>query len=326
MQAIRVHQIGSPDVLRLEEIPMPQPKADEVLIRVAAAGVNYADIGIRRGMFSGPHAVELPYTPGLEVAGTVAAVGSGVTEWKPDMRVMAVSEIGGYAEYTVASRDKTFAMPPDLDFASATALLVQGLTAYGVLYDSAKVQQGESVLVQSAAGGVGSLLVQLARLAGADMVIGTASSGKQEFVRGLGADTAIDYTLPDWVDQVYEATQGRGVAVVLDSVGGASAAQAFTALAPFGRMVMFGGTSGQPLPFHEITWLMQSKGLTLSGFGGPWLRSGRAAAAAHALTEYVEQGRLKIEIGMTFPLAEAADAHRAIEARQTRGKIVLRVE
>ena len=229
MKAIRIHQPGTPEVLQLEEIALPQPKAGEVLIKVAAAGVNYADIGMRQGMFGGPHSVELPYTPGLEVTGTVAALGPGVTGFEEGMRVMAVPDIGGYAEYAVAPADKTFRMPNGIDFAAANALLVQGLTAYGVLHDAAKIQPNESILVQSAAGGVGSLLVQLAKLAGAGVVLGTASSGKLDVVRQLGADAAIDYTQPDWIKQVYAVTQGRGVDVVLDAVGGPSAAQAFQA-------------------------------------------------------------------------------------------------
>lgn len=326
MKAIRVQQPGAPDVLRLEEIPVPQPKAGEVLIKVAAAGVNYADIGMRRGMMGGPHGVELPYTPGLEVTGTIAGLGPDARAFEPGTRVMAVSEIGGYAEYVVAPIDKTFRMPNGIDFASANALLVQGLTAYSLIHDAAKLQPGESVLVQAAAGGVGSLLVQLAGLAGAKLVLGTASNGKLNFVRQLGATAAIDYTQPDWIKQVYAATQGRGVDVVLDAVGGPSAAQAFMSLAPFGRMIMFGGTSGQPLPFPDIMWPMQMKALTLGGFGGPWLRPGRAAAAAQALTEYVERGQLRGFVQHTFPLAEAAAAHAAIEERQTTGKVVLIVD
>jgi NADPH:quinone reductase len=322
MKAIRMHQPGGTEVLRLEEIAQPQPGPGEVLIKVMAAGVNYADVGMRRGMFGGPHSATLPFTPGFDVAGTIAASGPGVTGWEAGMRAMAVADIGGYAEYAVAPADKTFRMPRNMNFAPATALLVQGLTAYGLIHDAAKVQRGESVLVQSAAGGVGSLLLQLARLAGAGSVIGTASGGKLDVVRELGADAAIDYTQPDWSRQVYEATQGRGVDVVLDGVSGRSAAQAFGSLAPLGRMIMFGGASGEPLPFHEIMMPMQMKGLTLGGFGGPWLRPGRAAAAAQALTEYVERGELRIDV-TTFPLAEAAAAHAAIEARQTTGKVVL---
>lgn len=326
MQAIRVHELGSPDVMQLEEIPMPRPKEGELLIHVAAAGVNYADIGMRRGALGGPHSVSLPYTPGLEVAGTVAALGPGVTGWAEGERVMAVPDIGGYAQFALAPLERTFRIPPQVSFAAANALLVQGLTAYGVLHDAAKVRKGERVLVQAAAGGVGSLLVQLAKSAGAGLVIGTSSGGKEEFVRSLGADIAIDYTLPRWTDQIFAVTQGRGVDVVLDSVGGPSAAQAFVGLAAFGRMVMFGGTGGELLPFGDIIGPMQFKALTLSGFGGPWLRPGRALAASQALCESVARGQLRLDVEFSFPLAEAAAAHRAIESRQTRGKVVLMVE
>jgi NADPH:quinone reductase len=326
MRAIRVHGPGAPDVLRLEDIPQPQPRAGEVLIKVTAAGVNYADIGMRRGMMGGPHAAPYPYTPGLEAAGTVAALGPGVTGFEPGMRVMSVPDGGCYAEYVVAPADRTFRMPDGLEFVPATALLVQGLTAYGLIHDAAKVQAGERVLVQSAAGGVGTLLVQLARLAGAGRVVGTASTSKLRLVRELGADAAVDYTREGWTEEVGAATGGQGMDVVIDGVGGRSAAQAFAGLAPFGRMVMYGGTSGEPLPFGEMMWPMQMKALTLGGFGGPWLRPGRAAAAMEALLGYVASGALRIEVGDTFPLSEAATAHQRIEDRHSTGKVVLTVE
>lgn len=324
MQAIRVHQIGGPDVLRLEASETPQPGAGEVLIKVVVAGVNYADVGQRAGMMGGPHRVELPFTPGFEVAGTVAALGEGVQGPPPGTRVAAVLDSGGYAEYAVAPADKLFPLPPGLDFAPATAMLVQGLTAYSLIHDAAKVQKGESVLIEAAAGGVGSLLVQLAKAAGAGTVVGTVGSAdKMDLVRDLGADVVINYSDPEWVQQVYGATQGRGVDVVFESVGGAVGAGSFNALAPLGRMILFGGASGQPLPFHELMMPLNVKGLSLIGYGGPWLRPGRAQVGAQELGRMIQSGQLKVVIGQTFPLAEAAAAHRALEERRTVGKTVL---
>ncbi len=324
MKAIRIHQPGGPDVLQLEEIEAPRPGAGQVLIKVAVAGVNYADLGLRQGMSFGPHRAVYPITPGYEVAGTVAALGEGVTGPAKGTRVAAVVDDGGYAEYAVAAADRTWAIPEGLDDASATALLVQGLTAYGVVHDAARLRAGEGALVQAAAGGVGSLAVQLCRLAGAHPVLGTAGSErKRQIVRDLGADAAIDYTQPDWPATVYAATGGRGVDIVLESVGGLSAAQAFGSLAPLGRMVTFGAASGQPMPLQELMMPLAVKGLSLIGFGGPWLRPGRAAAAWEALVGEVGAGRLRLSVGHRFPLSDAAEAHRAIANRETVGKVAL---
>lgn len=326
MQAIRIHHPGGPEVLELDTVPIPTPGAGQVLIKVAAAGVNYADTGMRAGMMFGPHQTEFPFTPGFEVAGTVAALGPGVTTPAEGTRVVAVLDAGGYAEYAVADAARVLEVPAGVDFNTAlTVFLVQGLTAYGVLHDAAKIQPGESVLVQAAAGGVGSLAVQLARLAGARPVIGAASSpAKRELVLRLGADHAIDYTRPGWVEQLRELTQGRGVDVVLESVGGEVGAQSFRALAPLGRFVMFGAASG---PFRPPLDLMQLNvgGQSLVGYGGPWLRPGAAARGRAALAEYLERDQLQIVRSATFTLANAADAHRAIAERSTTGKVLLEV-
>lgn len=323
MKAVRIHEPGSPEVLRFEELKTPSPGPGEVLIKVEVAGVNYADTGVRRGMFHGPHQTELPLTPGFEVAGTVAALGEGVTGVAEGTRVAAVVDSGGYAEYAVAEVDALVEIPDGVNYAAATgALLVQGLTAYGVLYDSARIRAGESVLVQTAAGGVGSLAVQLAKLAGARPVIGTAGSvEKRELAQSLGADRAVDYAREDWVERVLEATGGRGVDVVLESVGGEVGARAYECLAPLGRLVTFGAASGEGLRPPDM-WQLNLKGQTVSGYGGPWIRPGRAGAAREALARHLREGELRV-VGRSFPLAEAASAHRAVEGRATNGKVVL---
>jgi NADPH2:quinone reductase len=202
-------------------------------------------------------------------------------------------------------------------------LLVQDITAYGVLHDAAGFQQGESVLVQAAAGGVGSLAAQFAKLAGAGTVVGTAGSPeKRQHVLSLGADhDAVDYGREDWVEQVLEATGGRGVDVVLESVGGEVGAHAFECLAPLGRLVMFGAASGRPMPPPDLMQ-MNMKGQALIGFGGPWIRPGHVQAAREEISRYLRDGKLKLT-GPSFPLAEAAEAHRAVESRTTTGKAVL---
>lgn len=323
MKAIVVHEPGEPEVLRFEEVETPEPREGQVLIEVYVAGVNYADIGMRRGMMGGPHAMELPYTPGFEVAGTVAAVGAGVNGFERGDRVAAVLPAGGYTEYAVADEGSLVKLPEGVDFASSSALLVQGITAYGILHDSARIQEGESVLVQAAAGGVGSLTIQLARLAGAGIVIGTAGNEeKRELVRDLGADIAVDYTNEGWVDRVLEATEGRGVDVVLESVGGSIGAGAYECLALLGRLVTFGAASGEGLEPPDM-WQLNLKGQSVSGFGGPWLRPGRAAAARREISNYLRDNSLRVVEGASFPLAEAAAAHGAIEGRKTVGKVSL---
>ena len=214
-------------------------------------------------------------------------------------------------------------IPDGVDFHLASAaLLVQGITAYGVLHDAARLQKGESVLVQAASGGVGSLAVQFARLAGAGMILGTAGSDeKRDLVSSLGADYTVDYGREDWTKQVLEATGGSGVDVILESVGGEAGSRAFECLAPLGRLVMFGADSGRPMPSPDLMQL-NVKGQTLSGFGGPWIRPGRAQAAREEIFRYLRDGDLRV-VGPSFPLAGAAEAHSAIERRATVGKVVL---
>lgn len=326
MKSIRVEEPGGPEALVLREVETPEPGAGEVRIRVEYAGVNYADTGVRAGVAFGPHRHEMPVTPGFEVAGVVAALGEGVEGPAEGTRVVAVLESGGYAEYAVAEAGSVVEVPEGVGLeAAAAALLVQGVTAHGVLHDAGRFAPGESVLVQAAAGGVGSLAVRFARLAGAGSVVGTAGSGeKLELVRGLGADLAVDYGEEEWPERVLEATDGRGVDVALESVGGESGARAFECLAPLGRLVMFGAASGKPMPPPDMMRL-NVNGQTITGFGGPWIRPGRAQAARREISRHLQSGGLRPAIGLSLPLAEAAGAHRALEARETHGKILLTV-
>ncbi|HEV2661452.1 MAG TPA: zinc-binding dehydrogenase, partial [Ktedonobacteraceae bacterium] len=217
-------------------------------------------------------------------------------------------------------------IPDTLDFPHAAAFMVQGLTAYQLLRESAHIQTGESVLIHAAAGGVGTLAVQLAKLMGAGQVIGTASSeAKLELARSLGADSAINYSQPDWFEQVKAATQGKGTDIILEMVGGEISKQSLQCLAPFGRMVIYGAASNEITQFTGIQLMYKNQSII-----GYWLtswlqRSDRVAAAALDLMKYLNSGRLKIIVGATFPLAEAAQAHLAIAERQTTGKVVLLV-
>lgn len=323
MKAIRIHKLGGPEVMHLEEVETPTPKEGEVLIKVAAVGINYADLAQRQGTYL--TRTHTPLILGMEVAGTIVALGPGVTTLKEGTRVAAFGN-GGYAEYVTASANALIPIPDTLDFAHAAAFPVQGLTAYQLLRESAHLQAGESVLVHAAAGGVGTLAVQLAKLMGAGTVVGTASSeSKRELARKLGADVAIDYTKPEWVEQVKQSTGGKGTDIILEMVGGEIAQQSLQCLAPFGRMVVFGAASGEVVQFSGIQLMYKNQSIV-----GYWLtawlsRPDRIAAATQELMGYLASGKLQIIVNNTYPLAEAAEAHRAIAARQTTGKVVLLV-
>lgn len=323
MKAIRIHETGGPEVMHLEDVEIPIPGQGEVLIKVAAAGVNYADLAQRRGAYL--TRTHTPMTMGFEVAGTIEALGPDTSAPPVGIRVMAFVE-GGYADYAIAGASNIIPIPDNLDFTHAAAFAVQGLTAYQTLRESGRLQRGESVLVQAAAGGVGTLAVQLARLMGAGKVIGTASNEqKLDLVRRLGADAAINYTQDGWGEQVKKASGGRGVDVVLEVVGGDVAHQALQCLAPFGRLVVVGAASGERAQFSAVQ--LMYKNLSVVGY---WLTAwmshpDRIAAAAQELMQYLATGNLQIIVGQTFPLAEAAEAHRAIAQRRTTGKVVLLV-
>ncbi len=335
MKAIRIHETGGPEVLRLEEIKKPRPSAGQVLIKVAAAGVNYADIMQREGTYLTP--TKLPTTLGLEVAGTVEELGEGVS-WPPvGTRVAALVE-GGYAEYVLAYPHLIIPIPETLDFVHAAAFPLQGVTAYQLLHECAHLQPGESVLVHAAAGGVGTLAVQLARLMGAGKVIGTASTEeKLEFARSLGADVTINYTQGAWVDQVLAATEGKGVDIILEMVGGEIGKKNLQCLAPFGRMPIYGATSGKMSVDGFLQWEwtqftgveLMYKNQTVTGYWlTEWVKSrpDSLAVASKKLMQFLASGQIKIIVGLTFPLEEAANAHRALAERKTKGKVVLIVE
>jgi NADPH:quinone reductase len=323
MKAIRIHETGGPEVMRLEEIETPTPKEGEILVKVAAAGINYADLAQRAGAYLTP--TRTPMIPGSEIAGTIARLGPGVNSPAEGTRVVAVCE-GGYAEYAIAQASMVIPIPPGLNFAHAAAFPVQGVTAYQLLRESAHIQPGESILVHAAAGGVGTLAVQLAKLMGAGTVIGTASNAdKLDLVRRLGADVAINYTEQDWVEQVKNATSGKGVNIILEMVGGQIAEQSLQCLAPFGRMVVFGAASGQITQFSGIQLMYKNQAIIGYWLASQLRRPERIAQAVMDLMQYLVGGKLEIVVGQTFPLAQAADAHNAIAERKTKGKVVLLV-
>jgi NADPH2:quinone reductase len=319
MRAVRIHERGATSVLRLEDLPTPTPGANDVLIKVAAAGVNYSDVGQRRGDY--PNLVPLPATLGNEVAGTVAALGASVTGLREGDRVVALVD-GGYAEYAVAPAGQVVALPDAVSFEAATAVPIQGQTAYLALTKAARLSAGETVLIHAAAGGVGSLAVQIARLLGAGMIIATdRKPEKFEFIRSLGANVVVSSTDPNWMGAVMGATRGQGVDIVLETIGGEVGQASLMSLAPFGRLVVFGSLSGQPSPL--VSQMLIPKCWSVIGYNTLVQPDADKRRASETLLAWMAEGRLNVALEHTYPLEEAAAAHTALEAGQTRGKIVL---
>ncbi len=318
MKAVRIHGRGGPEVLLVEEVEVPRPGAGQVLIKVVAAGVNQADVGQRNGRY--PNLVPLPTILGYEVAGTLVAGGPGVTGVREGLPVMAHVE-GGYAEYALALAGEITPIPDGVSFEQAAALPIQGQTAYLMLARAARLAPDESVLVHAAAGGVGAIAVQLAQLMGARVVIGTGrTEAELSFVAGLGAGPALDLRRPDWVGQVHQITHGRGVDVALDAIGGDILQPSLAALAPFGRLVVFGALSGQSSGMvpQQLIGGCQS----VIGFNTPLHSLEAKAAANHTLLDHLATGRLRVATH-TVPLAEVARAHELLERGSSTGKVVL---
>ena len=318
MQAIVVHALGGPEVLTLRSSPIPQPGIGEVLVRVHAVGVNFSDTERRRGVYDPP---AIPWIPGNEAAGIVESVGPGVDTRLDGRRVAfwAPRTSGTYAQYTVAPAAALFTLRDNLDYPHAAALPVNGLTAYGLSHVATSLATGQSALVHAAAGGVGVLLVQLLQNRGV-RVFGTASTpGKRDLVATLGA-TALPYdgALPR---RIREATDGRGVDAVFDSVGQATRGESLAVLAAHGHLVYFGEASGAPAPIHVDE--LYPRSLRVGAF---WLGTDppeRWDTARRHLQDWVVDGTIRITLGRSFPLEEASEAHRQLEGRHTQGKLIL---
>ena len=323
MKAIRVAQYGDPSVLKLEDIPQPKPGKGEALVRVHAVGVNYADIYFRNGAARMP--IPFPFTPGIEGAGVVESVGDGVSEVKPGDRVAyATRNVGSYAEYQVVSTAQLAPLPKEVSFDDGAAVILQGLTAHYLLHEFYPIKRGSTVLVHAAAGGMGLLLVQWLKHMGA-MAIGTVSTEeKAKAARTAGADHVILYTKQDFVDGVKSVTDGIGVDYVIDGVGKTTFTKNLDALKNRGWATVFGMASGPADPVVPNS--LMTKSLTISGgalFNYMVTRDellGRARDVFAGLRE----GWLKLRVDRTFPLAQAAEAHRLLEGRQTVGKLILK--
>lgn len=323
MQAVRFHTTGGPEVLRLEDVPAPTPGEGQALVRLRAAGVNFADIYQRRGDYPAPGG--LPCIAGQEGAGVVEAVGPGVTGLRPGNRVTYTGVPGAYAQATVAPAWRLVPIPEGVSFEQAAGIMLQGMTAHYLLHAAHRTQPGETVLVHAAAGGVGLLLVQMAKMLGA-RVIGTVSTPeKARLAREAGADEVILYTQTDFAEEARRLTGGRGVDLVLDAVGKPTFQKGLEALAVRGHMIVYGRAAGLPDPIVPNS--LMAKGLTLSGTSLVHFTATREELLerAGAVLGWLAEGKLKLTIHKTFPLAQAAEAHRLLENRQTVGKLVLTV-
>ncbi len=327
MKAIRVHELGGPEVLRYEEVAAPDSGPREALIQIAAAGVNYLDIYYRSGFhWGGHHARALPYTPGAEASGTVVAVGAEVTEAAVGDRVAyGISNgQGAYAEFAAVPSWHLIKLPATIDFETAAAVMQQGMTAHYLADSTFPLAPGHTALVHAAAGGTGLLLVQIAKIRGARVIATVSSAQKAALAKAAGADETILYTEQDFAAEARRLTDGRGVNVVFDSVGKTTYEKSLDSLAPRGMLVIFGQSSGPVPPFD--TAVLNAKGslfLSRPSLTHHVANHADVLRRAGELFRWIETGRLKVHIGETFPLARAADAHRLLASRATAGKLVL---
>jgi NADPH2:quinone reductase len=320
MKAVRVHKCGGPEVLTYEDIAVPEPKAGEARVKIEAIGLNYIDVYQRTGLYQLP----TPFTLGREAAGIVDAVGPNATEVRVGERVAYAMEPGAYAEFAVVPAWKLVPVPAKLDSRSAAATMLQGMTAHYLTHSTYPLNQGETALVHAAAGGVGLLLIQIAKMRGAT-VIGTVSTeAKARLAKEAGADDVILYTQTDFLAEVKKLTGGKGVHVVYDSVGVTTFDQSLNCLRPRGCLALFGQSSG-PVPPFDLGKLatMGSLFITRPTLLHYMLDHTELLRRTNDLFDWIAAGKLKLRIDKTFTLRDAAEAHRQLEGRRTTGKVVL---
>ena len=320
MKAIQVSKTGGPEVLTLTEIPAPTPKPNEALVQIKSAGVNFIDVYFREGRYPAP----LPFINGQEGAGVVTEVGSEVTSVMAGERVAYTGSLGSYAEYAAVPADRLVKIPDGLDFENAASAMLQGMTAHYLCHSTYKLQSGETALVHAAAGGVGALLVQMCKKIGARVIATVGSQQKADIAREAGADECIIYTEADFESETKRLTEGKGVHVVYDGVGKATFDKDLNVLRPRGYLVLFGGSSGAVPPFDLIQ--LSQKGslyITRPTLGHYTATREELEWRAHDVLGWVASGELKLRIHKTYPLADAAQAHRDLEGRKTMGKLLL---
>lgn len=322
MKAVQLTGFGGIENLEVVELAKPIPQAHEVLIRVEAAGINFAELEMVKGKY--PSGKAVPFVMGFEVAGTVVEAGSQTNGVKAGDRVTAIVSSGGFAEFAVADASRAIPIPEGVSAAEATTIPIQGLTAFALLKLVAKPQADESLLIQAAAGGVGLYLVQLAKHFGLHKVVALAGSKEKcDLVRQLGADVAIDYSQRGWTDQVKEVTEGRGVDVLLEAAAGDVGRESVRLVAPFGRIVLFGARNVHEAYEAERIQQLVHRNQTLIGFNLPTMQPELLGECVAGLLKLVAEGKLKMFANSAFPLEQARAAFQALASRQTIGKVVL---
>ncbi len=318
MKAIRVSQTGGCEVLQYVDVATPKPGAGEALVRIEAIGVNFIDCYHRTGLYKMP----LPFTPGSEAAGVVEEVGEGVDSVKRGDRVAYAMVRGAYAEYAVAPADKLVPLQESIDAKTAAAAMLQGMTAHYLSTSVHRIESGEVVLVHAAAGGVGALLVQMAKMRGA-RVFGTASAKHLDIAREAGCDVVIDYTKDDFESMVMAETGGKGCAAVYDSVGKTTFDKSLECCGLRGTLALFGQSSGMVPPFDPSRLAKNGVFLTRPSLGHYTNTREELLWRAGDVLDWIGSGKLKLRIDREVPLRDAAEAHRALEARETTGKVLL---
>ncbi|WP_106497893.1 quinone oxidoreductase family protein [Lentibacillus sp. Marseille-P4043] len=322
MKAVQFDEYGGPDVLKVTEIETPAISENDVLIEAKAIGVNYADTARRQGEYVVP--TTLPFIPGTEVAGVVSEVGDQVHGIEKGERVVSLIESGGYSENVVVDANTLIPIPDDVSYEKAVALPVQGLSAYHILKTMGRLEEGETVLVHAASGGVGLLAVQLAKQFGAGKVIATASTPeKLAFAGKMGADHLVNYSEDDWENKIRELTDRKGVDVALEMVGGSVFYKTLKCLAEFGRLVIYGVASGEQSKFYPSSLMKRNQSIVVFFLPQIMKRPTLFKSSLQELLTYVGQGNLELTIGGTYPLAQAAKVHQLFQDRKTKGKIVL---
>ena len=320
MKAVRVHAPGGPDVLRYEEIDTPSPGAGEALVKIAATGVNYLDVQYREARVKAP----LPFTIGSEGAGVVSALGDGVAGLNVGDRVAYVMVLGSYAEYAVVPAARLVRLPDSVDLRSAAGIMLQGMTAHYLTHSMFPLRPGDTALVHAAAGGVGQMITQVARLCGARVIATAGTDAKAEIAREAGAHEVIVYTRQDFEAETRRLTGGRGVDVVYDAVGRDTFDKSLNCLRPRGYLALFGFSSGQVPPFDPaVLGVKGSLFLTRPGLNQYIATREELLMRATAVLDWLSQGKLTLNIDRVLPLSDAPLAHRELEGRRTVGKVVL---
>lgn len=320
MQAVRVHEYGDTSKLILEDLPVPEPKAGEVRVKVAATGLNFTEIYSRKGLYPG----NLPFILGSEFSGLVDAVGSEVTDFHPGDRVVTASGVGGYADYALAPASRIVHVPDGVSLELAAAVLLQGITAHYLALSTYPLKPGDVALEHAAAGGVGQLLVQISKMRGAQVIATVSTEEKATLAREAGADQVILYSQQDFVVETKRITDGKGVNVVYDGVGKATFLKGLDCIKPRGYMVLYGQASGRVDPIDPQ--ILNQKGsifLTRPTIGYYLLTKDELLWRTGDLFNWIDSGQLKVRIDKTFPLAQAAAAQTYMEMRETKGKVLL---